>query len=182
MAKREILDENYILWEGTKYPRCQGVNAKGKQCGRIAKKGMSLCGRGHGSGTTDIQIKNEGREVVHFDQFLQEARNDIGLRNFTEYIARVVAMIKDLEFRSEKIGLTADDATKIANFCDLATKLIERESKVKMSDKYLMSIDEIRGIVNQVVYSVNNVCAACPKRTALILKLKEIQIGNPPAN
>jgi hypothetical protein len=178
MAKREVLDENWILWEGTRFPRCQGLNGSGKQCKRIAKKGFSTCGKNHGSETTDLGLKAVGQEPVPFNKFLEDARKDLNTRDFSEYISRVVAMIRDIEYRSEKIGLTADDAQKIANFCDLATKLIERESKVRLSDKYLMSIDEVRSVINQVVFAVNSVCPACPHRNELIMKLKEVKIGN----
>ena len=168
----KVIDENWVAWGEKQYPRCKGVNVRGKQCGRQALKNKGLC-QFHDSAEQNALVSQKSTTLV---KKIETLKADPDLRSFDSHLATLKALSDDIRDRMEDIGITDDDRMKLANFIELSTRLLEREARIKSAQKNSVTYEELGEIIKRIAFTINSHCPSCPTRAKLATALAKIEV------
>ena len=115
---------------------------------------------------------------------IENAKNNPAIRDFGTYIAFGYVLLEHIKKELDTLpGLIDMEGgvpilpdlflVRIGALIDLITKALEREAKYKYSERYVLTIDEIRGLFSQILYGMRQVCGDCSKRDELAVVVNQ---------
>ncbi|TDA64505.1 MAG: hypothetical protein D9V47_13800 [Clostridia bacterium] len=121
----------------------------GQQCRAYAVNGTDKC-RVHG-GMTPIKHGLYSKYTkAKLGALIAELRDNPALTDIKEHVAFMFALlIKKLEAMQERF--TDEDISHLTTLSEKITKAIERWHKVAFGEKYILQIEEIQTLINQIV-------------------------------
>lgn len=139
--------------------------------------------------TSKAITKKDKQEIEKYglNAQIEKYKKDNRIRDFNEYLATVYVLIDNIKREVSKLpGLVdVEDGVpilpdefliRIGALTELATKILEREAKVKYAEKFIITVDELTSFKSQFNYGMHSICSGCDKLKEVAAMIEGIKL------